>query len=112
MMVRGQAMVEEPPRAKLADAESKLRELVAEVHTVAGEVLAAAAEAATAARTAGVPERAGGPMLLTVEQVAEQLGISVSKAWQMVSGRQIASVNVGRTRRIRPAELARYVAGL
>ena len=105
-------MAPEPPRAKLANAESKLRDLVAEVHAVAGEVLAAAAEAATTARAAEVAERADGPMLLTVEQVAEQLGISVSKAWQMVSAREIPSVNVGRTRRVRPAELATYVAGL
>lgn len=95
---------------RLAAAEDRLRELVAQVHAAASEVLAAAA--ANAADRREVVQRTEGPMLLTVEQVAEQLGISVSKAWQLVSGGEIPSVNVGRTRRIRPEDLADFVAGL
>lgn len=97
---------------RLAAAEGRLRALVAEVHQAASEVLVVAAETAAAARTIRPEVRAEGPRLLTVDQVADQLGISVSKAWQMVGSGEIASVNVGRTRRVRPEDLESYVAGL
>ena len=110
-LARGKGARENGPAARLEEAEGRLRTLVAEVHHAAGEVLAAAAATAQASTRREVV-RPDGPMLLTVDQVAEKLGISVSKAWQMVSGGEIDSVNVGRTRRVKPEDLERYVAGL
>lgn len=104
--------VADPNRNRLTDAEGRLRALVAEVHAAASEVLAAAAEVRGTAAQAAPVGQAEGPMLLTVDQVAEQLGISASKCWQLVASGEIESVNVGRTRRVRAADLAKYVEGL
>jgi len=107
------ARTAEPAQERLAQAEERLRAAVAQVHAVAGEVLAAAAAAAATAREGGPAElQAEVPRLLTVEQVAERLGISESFAWQLLGRGEITSVRVGRTRRVRAGDLARYAEGL
>lgn len=101
-----------PSIERLAEAEERLRAAVAQLHQMASEVLAVAAESAGAVRGSRLAVRADSPLLLTVDEVAEQLGISVSKAWQLVGAGTIPSCTVGRTRRVRATDLAGYVEGL
>ncbi|MBC2934697.1 helix-turn-helix domain-containing protein [Nocardioides sp. zg-1228] len=60
----------------------------------------------------------GLPALLTVEQVAQQLGISRARVYQLIrpnddgTGPQIPSVTVGRLRRVAAADLIAYIDGL
>ena len=49
------------------------------------------------------PPHTAGPLLLTVEQAAEQLGIGRTLAYALVSAGEIESVQIGRLRRI-PAD--------
>ena len=52
------------------------------------------------------------PLLLDVSTFAKSIGIGRSKAWELVSTGQIASVRVG-TRRLVPREaVEQFVAGL
>ena len=62
------------------------------------------------------PNTKGLPMapklLLTPEQAAESLGCGRSYLFRLLSEGQIASVKVGRLRRIPVAEVERYIARL
>jgi excisionase family DNA binding protein len=48
--------------------------------------------------------------LLTVRDVADQLGISRSKAYELIYRGQIESLLIGRLRRVSPAALAKFIA--
>lgn len=52
------------------------------------------------------------PMLLTVPQVASELGVSVAKAKELVARGEIRSVKLDKCRRVRYEDLADYVAQL
>ena len=49
-------------------------------------------------------------ILLTVDEAAEQLGIGRSTMYVLITKGEIASLHVGRLRRIEPAALADYIA--
>jgi len=49
------------------------------------------------------------PLLLTVEQAAEQLGIGRSLAYRLVSEGQLGSIKVGRLRKVPLAALPKYI---
>lgn len=51
-------------------------------------------------------------LLLTVPEAARRLGIGRTLMYELISTGQIASVHVGRLRRIRPADLAAYANSL
>jgi excisionase family DNA binding protein len=54
-----------------------------------------------------------GPALLTYTQVAEHLGISLSKVRRLIRAGDLTAVNVGeRNPRVRRADLAAYIADL
>ncbi len=48
--------------------------------------------------------------LLTVRDVADQLGVSRNKAYELVYRGQIESLAIGRLRRVSPAALAKFIA--
>lgn len=48
--------------------------------------------------------------LLTVRDVADQLGVSRNKAYELVYTGQIESLTIGRLRRVSPAALAKFIA--
>lgn len=50
--------------------------------------------------------------LLTVGAAAERLGIGRSLMYELISSGQVASIRVGRLRRIAPEALSAYVAAL
>ena len=60
-------------------------------------------------QVATVPQAQAPTRLLTVNEVAGQLGISRSKAYQLVSRGEIRSLAIGRNRRISPTALAEFV---
>ena len=49
-------------------------------------------------------------MLLSVEEAADRLGIGRTTMWALLRRGEVASVHVGRLRRIEPAALAAYIA--
>jgi len=51
-------------------------------------------------------------LLLTVEQTAAELHIARRRVFELIKDGQLASVKIGRSRRIRSADLAEYVARL
>jgi excisionase family DNA binding protein len=51
-------------------------------------------------------------MLLTVEETAAQLRIARRRVFEMIRDGSLPSVKIGRSRRIRSADLAAYVANL
>jgi excisionase family DNA binding protein len=51
-------------------------------------------------------------LLLTMEEAAEQLGIGRTLMYSLIRTDQISSVQIGRLRRIRPADLEDYAARL
>jgi excisionase family DNA binding protein len=51
-------------------------------------------------------------LLLTVEQTAAELHIARRRVFELIRDGQLASVKIGRSRRIRSADLAEYVAPL
>jgi excisionase family DNA binding protein len=51
-------------------------------------------------------------MLLTVEETAAQLRIARRRVFEMIRDGSLPSVKIGRSRRIRSADLAVYVANL
>lgn len=53
-----------------------------------------------------------GKFLLTVAEAAARLGIGRTLMYELVSTGAVASVQVGRLRRIRPADLEYYTANL
>lgn len=48
--------------------------------------------------------------LLTVQEVADSLGVSRSKAYELLYKGEIHSLTIGRTRRVSPAALAEFIA--
>jgi excisionase family DNA binding protein len=50
--------------------------------------------------------------LLTVEEVAQILRIGRTRAWGLVMSGEIASVKIGRSRRVEPQAVEEYVARL
>ena len=54
--------------------------------------------------------RASERMLLTVEEAAERLSISRAQMWRLISRGDIASLHVGRLRRIEPEALTHYIS--
>jgi excisionase family DNA binding protein len=52
------------------------------------------------------------PVLLTVTEAAARLRIGRTLMYELISTGQVASVTVGRLRRVRPDDLAAYAAGL
>ena len=56
--------------------------------------------------------RADNRLLLSVEEAAERLGIGRSLMYELISSGQVASIRVGRLRRIAPEALSTYVAVL
>jgi excisionase family DNA binding protein len=62
-------------------------------------------------RTAG-REPSAIPTLLTVEEAAQGLRIGRTLMYELISTGAVVSVQVGRLRRIRPADLDAYVAEL
>ena len=51
-------------------------------------------------------------LLLTVTEAADQLRIGRTLMYHLISTGQVASVTVGRLRRIRPDDLAAYTSSL
>lgn len=51
-------------------------------------------------------------LLLTVDEAAERLGIGRSLMYELIGSGQVASIRVGRLRRITPESLSAYVAEL
>lgn len=51
-------------------------------------------------------------LLLTVPEAARRLGIGRTLMYELISTGQIASVHVGRLRRVRPADLEAYTEHL
>jgi excisionase family DNA binding protein len=49
-------------------------------------------------------------MLLSVEEAADRLGIGRTTMWMLIRRGEIASIHVGRLRRIEPEALAAYIA--
>jgi excisionase family DNA binding protein len=49
-------------------------------------------------------------MLLTVEEAAERLGVGSSTMYTLISNGEVASIHVGRLRRIEPAALTTFIA--
>ncbi len=47
--------------------------------------------------------------LLTVPEAAAQLSVSVRKVWELVAGRTLPSIRIGRAVRIKPCDLATFV---
>jgi excisionase family DNA binding protein len=54
------------------------------------------------------PSRARG-RLLTVDEVSDELRISRSKTYELISGGTLPSVTIGRNRRVTPEQLDRFV---
>lgn len=48
--------------------------------------------------------------LLTVQEVADRLAVSRSKAYELIYKGEIKSLTIGRTRRVSPAALAEFIA--
>lgn len=59
-----------------------------------------------------VTVRADNRLLLTVDEAAERLGVGRSLMYELISSGEVASVRVGRLRRITPDALATFVATL
>jgi excisionase family DNA binding protein len=51
-------------------------------------------------------------LLLTVEEAADQLGIGRTLMYALIRTGEVESVQIGRLRRVRPADLAAYAARL
>jgi excisionase family DNA binding protein len=51
-------------------------------------------------------------LLLTVDQAAERLGICRSNMYKLIRSGDVASVQIGRLRRITPSALEDYIAQL
>ena len=51
-------------------------------------------------------------LLLTVQEVADLVGLSRSKVYELLAAGQIASVRIGRSRRVSRKAVAQFVEGL
>lgn len=58
------------------------------------------------------PNPATAPLVLTIEQAAERLGIGRSLMYALVSSGEVESVTIGRLRRIPADALVEYIARL
>lgn len=56
--------------------------------------------------------RGNNRLLLTVEEAADRLGIGRSLMYELIGDGQVASIRVGRLRRVPAEALAEYVAAL
>jgi len=56
----------------------------------------------------GISRTISGSNLLTVNQVAFRLSISKSKVYELLKNGSIQSVTMGRSKRVKPADLERY----
>jgi excisionase family DNA binding protein len=75
-----------------------------------GAALQAVIEHAVANALASIPTQAqGGPVMLSVPEAAEQLGVGTTKLKQLIAGGELASVTIGR-RRLVPASSVRAFA--
>lgn len=54
----------------------------------------------------------GTTLLLTVEETAAELRIARRRVYEMIKDGDLKSVKIGKSRRVRSADLAEYVAGL
>jgi excisionase family DNA binding protein len=52
------------------------------------------------------------PLLLTVEQTAAELHIARHRVFELIKDGRLPSVKIGRSRRVRSADLAAFVARL
>ncbi len=55
------------------------------------------------------PVKSGEKKNLTVPELADRLSVSVRFAWELVNKRQIASVRLGRTVRVRPDDIEKFI---
>lgn len=60
----------------------------------------------------GVVDDPPSGILLTVEEAAERLRIGRTTLFRLIGTGQIASVQIGRLRRLRPVDLEAYAASL
>lgn len=56
------------------------------------------------------PARLAEARLLRIDDVADRLAVSRSMAWKLVTYGQLRSVRIGRAVRVRPQDLAAYIA--
>ncbi|MCX4754284.1 helix-turn-helix domain-containing protein [Kitasatospora purpeofusca] len=56
-----------------------------------------------------VPTATIQPVLLTAEDVAKMMRIGRSTVYELLSGGELASIKIGRSRRIRPADVHAYI---
>lgn len=52
------------------------------------------------------------PMLVTVDQVANMLGVGRTTAWELIRRQKIKSVKIGRTRRVPIEAIQEYIERL
>jgi excisionase family DNA binding protein len=52
----------------------------------------------------------GAARLLRIEDVADRLTVSRSMAWKLVAAGELRSVRIGRSVRVRPADLEAYLS--
>lgn len=50
--------------------------------------------------------------LLKVPQVADRLGLSPNQVWELIRTRELDSVKIGASRRVRSDEVDRYIKSL
>ncbi|MET8698266.1 helix-turn-helix domain-containing protein [Kitasatospora sp. NPDC004723] len=56
-----------------------------------------------------VPATTIRPVLLTAEEVAEMLRIGRSTVYLLLANKELTSIKIGRSRRIRPADVEAYI---
>ncbi|MFD8695360.1 helix-turn-helix domain-containing protein [Kitasatospora purpeofusca] len=56
-----------------------------------------------------VPTTALHPVLLKPEEAAEMLRIGRSKLYELLAARELTSIKIGRSRRIRPDDITAYI---
>jgi excisionase family DNA binding protein len=59
-----------------------------------------------------LPKAPAPKLLLTVSEAAESLGLGQTMVYQLLQRKELASVKIGRARRIRVRDLEEYVAQL
>jgi excisionase family DNA binding protein len=58
----------------------------------------------------GQPERdESATRLMTIDEVARELSVGRTYAWELTAGGQLPTVRLGRLVRVRPADLRRYI---
>ncbi|MER6298580.1 helix-turn-helix domain-containing protein [Kitasatospora sp. NPDC001539] len=56
-----------------------------------------------------MPAAAIRPVLLTAEEAAKMLRIGRSTLYQLLAEKELTSIKIGRSRRIRPADIEAYI---